>query len=84
MTSNASTDSLPDGSTLSADAARETPLNAGMYMFNMCVVGVWHITTIYAEHTSDEVATFYQKVSISTTRRLPAKNVSEGAGTCVD
>ncbi|KJA13021.1 hypothetical protein HYPSUDRAFT_209894 [Hypholoma sublateritium FD-334 SS-4] len=31
-----------------------------------------------AEDVSDEVANFYQKMSITTTRRLPAKNVQEG------
>ncbi|KJA13350.1 hypothetical protein HYPSUDRAFT_209619 [Hypholoma sublateritium FD-334 SS-4] len=36
-------------------------------------------TPFDAEHTADEVIIFYRKMSISTTRRLPAENVSEGA-----
>lgn len=78
----ASTESLSDDSTLSSDTGPEIPFNAGMCMFYVSVVCNYDLCTmIYAEHTSDEVAIFYRKVTISTTRRLPAQNISEGAGT---
>lgn len=77
MCSNASTDSISDISTLSS-ANEVDPFDAGMSMFELGVSCTYYVT--YAEQTSDEVANFFQKMSMTTTRRLPAKNVPDGGG----
>ena len=82
MASNASTESLSEVSELSMETEREVPFDAGTFYDQY--LKAWLVTNymIYAEDTSDEVATFFQAMTMSTTRRLPAKNANilEGVG----
>ncbi len=51
----------------------ESPFDAGM-LYDKCS-NEWLVThyITYAEDASDEVASFFQVMTMSTTRRLPAK-----------
>ncbi len=82
MASNASTDSLSEVSDLGTDTECGIPFDAGM-LYDKCS-NEWLVThyITYAEDASDEVASFFQVMTMSTTRRLPAKNANVLEGIC--
>ncbi len=86
MASNAYTESesLSEASTLDTDTERDTRFDAGTFYAWDSGVRLTLDCMIYAEDTSEDVASFFQTMTMSTTRRLPAKNVVEGVGTHIN
>ena len=76
MTSNASTESLSEASDLGTDTERGVPFDAGMFYDECSNARLVTDHIIYAEDASDEVASFFQEMTMITTRRLPARNAS--------
>ncbi len=76
MTSNASTESLSEASDLGTDTERGVPFDAGMFYDECSNARLVTDHIIYAEDASDEVASFFQEMTMITTRRLPAKNAN--------
>ena len=76
MASNASTDSLSEVSDLGTDTECGIPFDAGMFYDECSNARLVTDHIIYAEDASDEVASFFQEMTMITTRRLPAKNAN--------
>ena len=76
MTSNASTESLSEASDLGTDTERGVPFDAGMFYDECSNARLVTDHIIYADDASDEVASFFQDMTIITTCLLPANNAN--------